>query len=103
MKHRQKGIFLLFFFSSLKTVQLIANQMFQCGNHRDLKKTMILQNQLWSFWCFHHQKDLAHRRIHSGIIVYPGRMLLMQTITLPLHQHTRLFTSTLENSGVIWS
>lgn len=26
---------------------------------------------------FHHRKDVTHNRLHSGIIVYPGRMLLL--------------------------
>lgn len=98
MKHREEAFFYFFvmFCFPLQTPECIANQMSQCGNvRRELEKTTIL--------CFHHQKDLAHCRIHTGIIVYPGRMLLTQTITLPLHQHTRLFTSTLENGGVIWS
>lgn len=38
-----------------------------------------------------------------GLLSIQGVMLRMQTITLPLHQRTCLFTSTLENSGVIWS
>lgn len=94
------------FFScfSLQTAQFMSKQMLQCGYvHRELEKSMILQNQLWSFWCFHHQKDLAHRKVHSGIIVCRGRELLMQAIALPLHQHQCLFTSALENSGVIWT
>lgn len=54
------------------------------------------------FWWFHHYNDLTGRRIHSGIIVSSRRVLLLDTITLPLHQHQYLFTSALENSGLLW-
>lgn len=44
--------------------------------------------------------DYDWHLMHSGIQLCSGWMLLMQTITLPLHQYTHLFTSTLESSGV---
>lgn len=66
-------LFFTFLFSQ-QTAQFVANQMSPCGNVLwELEKTLIGQNQLWSFCCFHHQKDPALHRIHSGIIICSRR------------------------------
>lgn len=64
MKYREAAFFSFCVFPC----NLLTSLPTRCRNvemfTENLKETMILQNQLWSFWCFHHQKDLARHRTH---------------------------------------
>lgn len=87
----------------LQLAYFVANQMSQCGNvHRELEKDYDTPKSTVVFLVFSSPERTWPAAEHTGISVYPGRMLLMLTVILPLHQHTRLFTSTLENSGAFW-
>lgn len=55
MKHREEA-----FFSFVFPCKLLNELPTRCQDLKMFIENWILQNLQWSFWCFHHQKELAH-------------------------------------------
>lgn len=72
MKYREAA----FFSSCVFPCNLLTSLPTRCRNvemfTENLKKTMILQNQLWSFWCFHHQKGPGPPQNTQGLVSIQG-------------------------------